>query len=276
MDSAAHHPAQGGGEVLFPLLVALLAYLFGARSWNRQGDKGGKWSRWRTAAFAGGIALLALALLPPVAGWAHGSLQGHMVQHLLLGMLAPLGLVLGAPGMLLLRTLPARAGRRIMAFLAARPIRLLIHPFTALLLDIGGMYLLYLTPLYALALANGTVHAWMHLHFVVSGYLFTWAIAGPDPAPHRPGLGIRLAALFLATAAHASLGKFMYAYGFPRGTPHDPGEIQVAAQLMYYGGDLAELLLAVAFFAACPMRAADWVQGPRVRRLRPRGGVAGR
>jgi putative membrane protein len=42
----------------------------------------------------------------------------------------------------------------------------------------------------------------------------------------------------------------MYAYGYPRGKPHDHGEIQAAAQLMYYGGDLAELLLSVAFFAA--------------------------
>jgi putative membrane protein len=59
-----------------------------------------------------------------------------------------------------------------------------------------------------------------------------------------------LAVLFIATATHATLGKVMCAYGYPRGTPHDHGEIQATAQLMYYGCDLAELLLSVAFFAA--------------------------
>ena len=58
----------------------------------------------------------------------------------------------------------------------------------------------------------------------------------------------RLAVLFLATATHATLGKLMYAYGWPRGTPHTLAEIEAAAQWMYYGGDLAEILLAIAFF----------------------------
>lgn len=265
MDTAAHHFHPGGepGPWVGIVLVAILsaAYAFAAHS---QGRRGQPWSPWRRAAFAGGAALLAIALLPPVMAWAHGSLKGHMVQHLLMGMFAPLGLVLGAPGTLLLRSVPVRAARRIMAFLAAGPVRLLVHPFTALILDIGGMYLLYLTPLYALSLADPMVHALVHVHFVISGYLFTWSIAGPDPAPHRPGRGTRLAALFVATAAHAILGKLMYGYGFPRGTNYDPEEIQAAAQLMYYGGDMAEMLLAAAFFSAW-LRPSPWRRQPMAK-----------
>lgn len=186
---------------------------------------------------------------PPVSDWAHHDLRGHMVQHLLLGMFAPLGLALGAPGTLLLRNVPVRVARGIVAFLGKLPVRFLIHPITAALLDIGGMYVLYLTPLYALSLSDPLVHVLLHVHFVISGYLFTWVIAGPDPAPHRPGMLMRLAVLFLATAAHANLGKIMYGFGYPRGTIADLGEIQAAAQWMYYGGDLAELLLTIAFFA---------------------------
>jgi len=246
--AAAYH-AHSAAAALLPLLIptALLAAYFGAVAWQKR--RTAAWGAWRTAGFAAGIGLLFAALLPPVADWAHHDLRGHMVQHLLLGMFAPLGLVLGAPGTLALRTLPAGGARRIVALLAARPVRGLIHPVTALVLDIGGMYLLYLTPLYALSLADPAVHLLVHVHFVLSGYLFAWAIAGPDPAPARPGPWARLAVLFLATAAHATLGKLMYAYGWPRGTPHDLEEIRAAAQLMYYGGDLAELLLAVAFFA---------------------------
>jgi len=230
-----------------PLLLALLAlYLAGAVRRRRAGRG---WSGRRCAGFALGVALMALAFAPPVAHFAHHDLRGHMLQHLLLGMFAPLPLTLGMPGSLLLRSLPAAAARAVVTMLAWRPVRLLIHPVTALALDMGGMYLLYLTPLYALSLERPPLHALMHVHFVVSGYLFTWAVAGCDPAPHRPGLRLRLTVLFLGTAAHAILAKLMYAFHWPRGTPHSLEEIQAAAQWMYYGGDLAELLLAVAFFA---------------------------
>ena len=186
---------------------------------------------------------------PPLSGWAHHDLRGHMVQHLLLGMFAPLGLALGAPGTLLLRNVPVEVARRIVAFLHTRLVRILTHPATAALLDVGSMYVLYLTPLYALSLSNPLVHVLLHVHFVLAGYLFTWSIAGPDPAPHRPGMLTRLAVLVVAMGAHASLGKIMYGYGYPRGTRAGLAEIQAAAQWMYYGGDLAELLLAIAFFA---------------------------
>ncbi|MBB4908609.1 cytochrome c oxidase assembly protein [Actinophytocola algeriensis] len=51
----------------------------------------------------------------------------------------------------------------------------------------------------------------MHLHFLVAGYLFAWLIAGPDPAPHRPGVPARLVLLGVAIAVHATLAQLMYA-----------------------------------------------------------------
>lgn len=244
---AAQH-AEVGQVLLVPalLLVVLVLYWIAAL-WQRLAGR--CWSSWRTASFTLGVGLLGLAVSAPVAAFAHHDLRGHMLQHLLLGMFAPLPLVLGAPGTLLLRSLPVPAARGLVRLLGSRPLRGLIHPVTALLLDIGGMYVLYLTPLYAATLTSPLLHRLVHVHFVLSGYLFTWAIVGPDPAPHRPGLRLRLAVLFLATASHATLAKLMYAYGWPRGTPHGIDEIHAAAQWMYYGGDAAELLLIVVFFA---------------------------
>ena len=249
MEHAVHPGSLDGSSALLVLLVlvpaaVLAVYLLGARRERRNSA----WSSGRIASFTVGTAMLIAAMSPPVSDWAHHDLRGHMIQHLLLGMFAPLGLALGAPGTLLLRNVPASVGRRIVAFLDTVPLRFLVHPVTAALLDIGGMYVLYLTPLYSLSLGDPLLHILVHVHFVVSGYVFTWSLAGPDPAPHRPGMLMRLAVLFLATAAHASLGKIMYGYGYPRGTMADPGEIQAAAQWMYYGGDLAGLLLTVAFF----------------------------
>jgi putative membrane protein len=91
----------------------------------------------------------------------------------------------------------------------------------------------------------------VHVHFLAAGYLFAWAIAGPDPAPRRPGIGTRTAVLVLAAGAHSYLGKLLYARAgeLPHGAGHGASEMEVAAQWMYYGGDLAELLLAAALFA---------------------------
>lgn len=207
------------------------------------------WNRWRVVFFLAGSIVLAVAFLPQVVEWAHHDFRGHMIQHLLIGMIAPLGLVLSAPVTLVLRTLPNAAARDIIYLLRSPPLQVLSHPVTALGLNIGGMYILYLTPLYSISLQIPAVHYAVHIHFFLAGYLFCWSIlAGPDTAPHQPGMRFRLFILFISIGAHAILGKLMYGHLYPRFTHHSAEGIQAAAQLMYYGGDIAELLLAIALF----------------------------
>jgi putative membrane protein len=105
-----------------------------------------------------------------------------MIQHLLLGMLTPLGLVLGAPATLLLRSVSAPTARRISAVLRHGVVRRITHPITALALDVGSLYLIYLTPLYALTRSHPLLHGAVHVHFLAARYLFAFSIAGPDPA----------------------------------------------------------------------------------------------
>lgn len=241
---------HGGPGALAPLLAPLLIAAMLVAPYivavHRQRPR--RWSGWRTASWAAGSALLALAFAPALAALAHHDLRAHMAQHLLLGMFAPLGLVLAAPVTLILRALPVPAARRLVRLLGSRPLRWLSHPLSALALNIGGMYLLYLTPLYALSRQSVALHLAIHTHFLAAGCLFTWAIAGVDPAPHRAPWGVRLAVLFASIAAHATLAKLMYASGLPRGVA-DLAELRAAAQIMYYGGDLAELLLAIVLFS---------------------------
>ena len=228
------------------LLLLLITYMAGVRRLRRTGKK---WSSFRSLCFAGGIGLLLIALTPPLAHYGHHDLRGHMIQHLLIGMLAPLGLVLAAPVTLALQLLPPEKGRIISSVFGSKPFHFIAHPLTALLLNIGGMYLLYLTPLYINMQSNMLLHYLVHIHFLTAGYLFIWSIAGPDPAPRRPSLQVRLIVLFISMATHAYLSKLMFAYQFPQNTTHSSKEIEEAAKIMYYGGDLAELLLAIAFFS---------------------------
>ena len=224
--------------VLTLLVSAQVGYLLGVQ---RQWRRGRRWSFWRLLAFLGGAGMVAFAVSPPVMWHAHQDLRWHMLQHLLLGMFAPLLLVLAAPIALLLRSLPGTAARLMARGLRSAPPRWLAHPLTALVLNVGG---LYLTPLYAATLNSPLLHGLMHWHFLAAGCLFTWVVlAGPDPAPYAARAWVRLGVLFVAMAAHATLAKLMYGFGWPRGTHHGLEEIQAAAQLMYYGGDLAEMLV---------------------------------
>ncbi|MFF9869461.1 cytochrome c oxidase assembly protein [Streptomyces sp. NPDC013953] len=246
-------PGSGAGPLLGVLLpaTALLAvgalYVLGAALARHHNPAAG-WSRLRTGWFLCGLGLLGLALLPPVASFAHEDFRGHMLQHLLIGMYAPLALVLGAPVTLLLRTLPVRHARRLSRALRSRPVHVCAHPATALLLGVGSLVALYFTPLYGATAGHGPWHHVLHAHFLLSGALFAWSVAGPDPGPARPGVPARLVVLGVAIAAHATVAQMMYA-GLHLHVRAPLEQIRGGAELMYYGGDIAELLLAAALVA---------------------------
>jgi putative membrane protein len=119
-------------------------------------------------------------------------------------------------------------------------------------ISIGGLHLLYLTPLYALTTRSELAHHLLHVHLLLAGYLFAWAVAGPDPAPRRPGMAARIAAVIVAGGAHSFLARLLYARApqLPPGSGHSAAEMELAAQWMYYGGHLADLALLTALFAA--------------------------
>ncbi|WP_404371501.1 cytochrome c oxidase assembly protein [Kytococcus sedentarius] len=243
-----HTHAAGSGTdwgVVVPV-VALLVVAAGyvALALLRRRDHRG-WSGWRTVSFVTGIALLVAGLVPALIPLPDGTFVVHMYQHLLIGMYAPLALVLGAPATLLLRSVPHRYGRVIGRLLGSVPMGVLAHPVTALVLNVGGLYLLYTTPLYQATLDNPALHHVVHLHFFLAGYLFAYSIAGPDPAPHRPSVPARLVVLGVAILGHAVLAQLLYA-GVLVHVQAPAHDLKAGADLMYYAGDIAELLLALA------------------------------
>lgn len=237
------HPEPAAWSWAVPLMVLAVGYWALARL--RSAEPRG-WNPWRTAAFLGGTVLLGHGLLVQTAPYPAGSLPAHMYQHLVIGMYAPLALVLGAPVTLLLRSVPRRHGQMLGRVMRTWPMHFIAHPVTALLLSVGGLAALYFTPLYEAAASRPALHTLIHFHFFAAGYLFAWVIAGPDPAPRRPSVPARLVVLGFAIAGHAIISQLLYAGLFVQVGAATAGELRQAGELMYYAGDVAELLLAFA------------------------------
>jgi putative membrane protein len=227
---------------LIPLALTLLlagGYLVGTRRLRRHGHR---WPRGRTACLSTGTLCVASALLPPVS--AHDELFGvHVLQHLLLGMAAPALLALSAPITLALRTAPPPVRHVLLEVPHSRPAAFLAAPAFAVAVNLGGLYALYLTHLYAAAERSDLLHAAVHLHMFVAGCLLSWALIGTDPV-RRPAANVRVIVLVAAAAGHDFLSKFMYA----RDLPFGGGSLAArhfGAELMYYGGTLVDVALAV-------------------------------
>jgi putative membrane protein len=247
-----HDAALSFGPLLAMCMLAAVALGYVGLAVARSREPRG-WNPWRTLSFVTGVALLILALKPSDSeDFGH-----HMLGHLLIGMFAPLALVLAAPVTLALRTVAPSTGRAIVHVLKSAPVRMLTSPILLLTANIGGLAVLYFTPLYRLTMANTALHELIHVHFFVTGYLFAWMIAGPDPGPHRPSVPIRLVVLGVAVAGHAVIAQLLYAGMFVE-APLRADELRDGGTLMYYWGDIAEIMLALAM----------------LRTWRPRSGVA--
>ena len=165
-----------------------------------------RWPLWRTALFFLGLATLLVALASPIDIYAAVSFAVHMVQHMLLTVVAAPLLMLGAPIRPLLRGLPALVRAAIVRPLArARAIRTFVHlvrhPLVAAALYVGGLYAWHLPSLYDAALLDARVHVVEHAWFFLSALLF-WSVV-IDPAPFRGslGYGARLPYLLVLGAA---------------------------------------------------------------------------
>jgi putative membrane protein len=247
--------------VLLVAMPAVAGYLVavqreaGRRSWPLARTV--CWLAGTLAVVAGSVGPLATAARGQLG--EHGDFRAHAVAHVLVGMLGPLLLVLGAPVTLALRALPVSAARRLTSALRSRPLRALTEPAVAVLLNVGGLWLLYRTPLLGWAHTSPALHLLVHVHLVLAGYLLAAVLVGRDPLPHRRSHLHRAVVLVAALAAHGILAKTLYA------TPPssvDPVTAQAGAMVMYYAGDAVELVLAV-------LLCRSWFARERTRRTDP-------
>jgi cytochrome c oxidase assembly factor CtaG len=190
---------------LLVLVVAL--YIKGVVILKKRGDS---WPVGRTIAFALGISALDFATSGGLGVYAMYSFEYHMVAHMTLGMIAPIGLVLGAPITLALRTLPQGRTREergprgiLLALLHSRYGMIITHPVIALILFDGSLFVLYFTDLFGTLMASHAGHLLMNIHFIAVGFLFFMIIVGIDPNPRRVHHLLRIVILLATMAIHA-------------------------------------------------------------------------
>ena len=190
------------GPVVACLAVPSLLYAAGVarlareRRWPVNGSA-------RTLAFAAGMALLVVALLSPLDGWADALFSAHMLQHLILMMLAPPLLVLGHPIVVALWSLPSGARRRVakewQRSTAFKPaIDALRGPVPSWLLLSAALWFWHLPRPYDHAFDDPVAHVLEHLSFFVGAMMF-WRVVIEDPQSRRLSLGATM--LFLITFA---------------------------------------------------------------------------
>jgi putative copper resistance protein D len=186
--------------------VVLLAgglYLRGVRTLAARGRA---WSRGRTVAFLAGLATMLFATQSGLAAYDTVRFSLHTLQHVLLGMAAPLLLALGAPVTLALQASGRAQQRVLLRVVHSRVLAVATSPFVGWTLFAGTLFGLYFSPLFELSLRNDLVHVAVHLHFLAVGVLFFWPAVGLDPSRRPLPHPARLLYVLVALPFHAFLG----------------------------------------------------------------------
>jgi putative copper resistance protein D len=194
---------------LVACILALGLYTWGVVRLRRRGDA---WSVGRTISYVAGVLSIVLMMCTRLNDYGMVMFSVHMVQHMVISMLSPILILLGAPVTLALRALPvAGKGRKgprelLLALLHSRYMRIITHPAFTIPLFIASLYALYFTPIFDFLMGSKTGHIAMMVHFLAVGVVFFWPIIGVDPGPQRPGYLMRMLELFAGMPFHAFFG----------------------------------------------------------------------
>jgi cytochrome c oxidase assembly factor CtaG/putative copper export protein len=208
-------------DLFFAVLVVVLGGLYaaGVTRLRRRGDR---WPIGRSLSWGLGLLTIVLVTMTGVASYAPVLFSMHMIQHMVLSMLTPILLVLGAPVTLALRALKPAAlkgdrGPRewLTIILHSRAMKVIGHPATATIIFVVSTYTVYFTPLFGYLMRAHIGHLAMLVHFLASGTLFFWVLIGVDPTPRRLPYIAKMLLLFVTMPFHAFFGIALMNLGSP-------------------------------------------------------------
>jgi putative copper resistance protein D len=242
--------------------TAVLAAGYLAGAWRLAAGAGRRrqarlWPGARTLAFLGGLGTITVATQGWVGVHDETSLADHMIQHLLLIMVAPPLLILGRPLTLLLHTVGNPWHTRVKRILRSRPLTALTWPPAGVALYSAAVLGTHLT---GLLLAGGAVHEAEHAAYLAAGYLYFLPVVASEPIRWRvPALG-RYLLILAAMPADMATGAVLMLHG-PLG-PYTAGDVRAAGVIMLAGSDLIMTGLAVALAASLLTRRGKTTASP--------------
>jgi putative membrane protein len=195
--------------ILLPDPVALAVTATGllyVEADRRVRSRGGSRSPWAPRAFLLGLAIVLVSLTGPLDAAVDRSFSLHMVQHLLLTMVAAPLLVIGAPLTLALRAWPGAPRRVLARILHTTPIRIAANPLVAWSVFFTVLWGAHLTGWFEAALRSDVAHAGEHAAFLASAMLFWMPVVHADPIARPLSYPARILYLFAAMPAMAFLG----------------------------------------------------------------------
>ena len=198
---------EADGLMLGLLIFLVALYIKGVIILTKRGDK---WPVGRTIAFALGISAVDFATSGGLGLYSHFAFSNHMMAHMVLGMIAPIGIVLGAPITLALRTLPLGRNQQesgirgvFIELLHSKLSKYYTNPVVALAIFDGSLFALYFTPLFGKLMQGHSGHFFMSLHFLLAGFLFFQVLIGIDPLPRKVPHIAKIVVIFAAMSIHA-------------------------------------------------------------------------
>jgi putative membrane protein len=271
--------------VIVGLVVACALYARGVRALWRAAGTGRGLPIWRTGCFGGGVAALALALLSPIDRVATALFAVHMIQHMLLVVVAAPLLVLGDVGTAALWALDIDARRAVGAWWRAQRVlsgiwHVLRRPVVAFTLHVAALWLWHVPALYDAALRHESVHVAEHASFLLTALLFWYPIADAHPR-RRCGVGVATLYLFAAGLQCTLLGALItmsrrpwyfghYATTAAWGlTPLE--DQQLAGLVMWIPAGLVYLVALLLAVLPVLRGGAQWVTSPTVAGASARG-----
>ncbi|MFN8583239.1 MAG: cytochrome c oxidase assembly protein [Gemmatimonadaceae bacterium] len=199
-------------QIILLLVLAASIYIRGLKRWPER-SREHRW--WHTASYLTGLLLLLLVSESPLDRLAEHHFSMHMVQHMVMVMIAVPLVLIGAPTTPLLRGLPKSIKRGVIAPLAASRTarslyRLITHPLVAFALYSIAVGVWHVIPTwYDAAARDQVIHDVQHLSFLGGAFLFWWTVIDPAPLHARMGHLLRIAYVVAAATYQAALGAFI-------------------------------------------------------------------